>query len=60
MQVVHAQGQEQVLMELGYEVLGQGQEDAVVPLEGLPAELPQQVERQEKEKLQAQTTTSRM
>ena len=47
-------------MALGYEVPGQGQEDAAVPLDGLPAELPQQVERQEEEKLQAQTTTSQL
>ena len=38
-------------MALGCEVPRQGQEDVVVPLEGLPAELPQQVERQEEKEL---------
>ena len=32
-------------MALSCEVPGQGQEDDVVPLEGLPVKLPQQVER---------------
>ena len=38
--------QEQVMMALGYEAPRQGQEYVVVPMEGLSAELPQQVERQ--------------
>ena len=38
-------------MALGCEVPRQGQEDSAIPLEGLPAELPQQVERQEEEEL---------
>ena len=47
-------------MALGYEAPGQGLEDATVPLESLPVDLPQQEERPEERELRAQTATSQL